>query len=620
MTSFLKSLFSPSKPDSSIPQPDSTDTLQPTNPTDMSHRIPTQNTNNHVLTYDQLSADDILCSGTIQLSLMNNDRTLSIKSTNSVIVIVKRQQSYQYDFKIFTENKQRLSHSISSKLPTWFDSSDRSIQCSIVTDSTVLMWHIQFIDKKQEESVKYMWQRCIAEQARKENFDKMYDTKKSSTTQWISNAYTNDTDMNIDNTNDNDNDIPNTDDYEYTGHKPLTGNYQTFMSPAQARTNNDATSALSDSDNSDSGSSDNENDSDTDNVSNQWTSSNQRKALKPRTSTGKQRVKNQNLAVGMAVNRTFVTRGDTLGVFRNDDDGNLEYVNKINELKTLSGGILTSPSKMMLTNADNKMLLLSSSNNNTVYEMDTTRGEIIAEYKNKSNDQFVIRSIGQTSKYAELENEPLFTGVNKNTVFTMDTRSADIAQQKTYATNYGLNTIATDDSGNTVVGDDKGMLRLYNDISKNAKTLLPGLGDGVIGIDITRDGQYILVTTHHYILLIPTQSGAINGFTKSITNTALPPIKLQLDPCDILKYNITGLNFTPARFDIGSGVHDEKWIISSTGPFMIRWNLKRVLRGKKYDYKLKKTTGNVVADQFIYNKDKQVAVALSHDVYIENSG
>jgi hypothetical protein len=91
-----------------------------------------------------------------------------------------------------------------------------------------------------------------------------------------------------------------------------------------------------------------------------------------------------------------------------------------------------------------------------------------------------------------------------------------------------------------VAGDSKGELRLYSDISKRAKTALPGLGgqylpsihfqhpsnmnacmntshcmiiDGVIGVDVTEDGKYVLATTKAYLLLIPTSLPGQFGFS-----------------------------------------------------------------------------------------------------------
>ena len=46
------------------------------------------------------------------------------------------------------------------------------------------------------------------------------------------------------------------------------------------------------------------------------------------------------------------------------------------------------------------------------------------------------------------------------------------------------------------------------------------LGDAIVGLDVTADGSYVLATTKHYLLVIPTQVEGQDksGFKQSITN------------------------------------------------------------------------------------------------------
>jgi hypothetical protein len=78
---------------------------------------------------------------------------------------------------------------------------------------------------------------------------------------------------------------------------------------------------------------------------------------------------NDNLAVGMRLNRTFVNRGSQIGVFKHDESGALRYLNNVPVVKDLSGAAF-APSKMMLHEEDGKMLLLNRENPGNVYEMD----------------------------------------------------------------------------------------------------------------------------------------------------------------------------------------------------------------------------------------------------------
>jgi hypothetical protein len=43
---------------------------------------------------------------------------------------------------------------------------------------------------------------------------------------------------------------------------------------------------------------------------------------------------------------------------------------------------------------------------------------------------------------------------------------------------------------------------LFNVIGKNAKTALPGIGDPIIGIDVTGNGRYVIATCKTYLMLI----------------------------------------------------------------------------------------------------------------------
>lgn len=79
--------------------------------------------------------------------------------------------------------------------------------------------------------------------------------------------------------------------------------------------------------------------------------------------------RNDNLAVGMSLNRTFVNRGSQIGVFKHDDYGTLQYLNNVPIVKDLNGDAF-APSKMMLHEEDGKMLLLNADNPGNVYEMD----------------------------------------------------------------------------------------------------------------------------------------------------------------------------------------------------------------------------------------------------------
>ncbi len=234
---------------------------------------------------------------------------------------------------------------------------------------------------------------------------------------------------------------------------------------------------------------------------------------------------NDNLAVGITkLNRTYVGRGAQLGVFRHDDDGQLEYLTHIPCVKSLDGSSISS-SQMMLHESDQKLLLLNPSDSSKVHVFDLETQKVVAELtgKSKTATDFEIRSIAPVKKYAEATSEQLFYGINGNSVFSMDPRlrgNSSIAQMNEYKTKLNNYCIVSTGSGNVAVTSSKGEIRLYNDISKRAKSLIPGLGDPITAIDVTEDGVWIVATTKTYLLVIKTEFADAKG--KSNKNGWLP--------------------------------------------------------------------------------------------------
>lgn len=326
---------------------------------------------------------------------------------------------------------------------------------------------------------------------------------------------------------------------------------------------------------------------------------------------------NNNLAVGMRLNRTFVNRGSQIGVFKHDESGSLQYLNNVPVVKDMSGAAF-APSKMMLHDEDGKMMLLNPNEQGTVYEMDLEYGKVVQEY-NAGSTIPEIRTLAPVNKYAERTGESTMLGVSKQAVFSLDPRQGGknkLAEHKLYKTVPKFSSVTTALNGNVAVGADDGQIRLYDSISKVAKTCLPGLGDAIIGLDVTADGSYILATTKYYLLVIPTAVAGQDksGFRQSITNKAGAPIKLALDPTDMAQYNIKSLSFTVARFNTGEG--QEEYISTSTGEYVITWNFTAIKQGKRFHYKIKRCESSVVADQFLYGQQDKLVVTLPNDVYL----
>lgn len=325
---------------------------------------------------------------------------------------------------------------------------------------------------------------------------------------------------------------------------------------------------------------------------------------------------NSQLAVGAFNDRTFVVRGAQMGVFKTDGN-EADLKSTVKFWDPSKNGSVFSPSKVMLHEEDTKMLLLDSKDPTKIMRMDIERGEIVDTWKGDAGMGSHIDSIHRTAKYAHLEAGQEFVGLNQNSLLRMDPRSREfIVQSKKYAsgTRAKLECVATTGAGYLAVASATGDIRLYDQIGKNAKTHLPGLGDKIIGIDTSEDGSLVLATTLKYLLIIDTRvkGQEKGGFLKSMGKNKPPPRKLLIKPQDIAKYRMGEINFTPAHFNTGTGM--ERSIVASSGPFIITWNLRAIKLGRLDSYKIKRFRDNIVANDFKYGDDGRIVVTLPNNV------
>jgi hypothetical protein len=550
-----------------------------------------------------------------------NPNDLQLLEEHVRLYLLKLTGNFTYEFHLYdSSGTLLLSAPITSGHNTLFDQSAHLILVTVQgAQEANRSFAFKFTDASSEELLKRQWQIDIYESGQRISFNKAVAEKDRQT---VFNSY-NDNVM-MDDSKDADtqpNDRMDFVEEKYMDYKELKEDARAFINPnpTKRQSNNrffSASAAALDS-------SDSESESESDSVNSPRRTSNISTMTPGKSQArGKKQAEeehNDNLAVGMALNRTFVGRGALLGVFKHDDDGNLQYLNRT-AVSDRAGQQFT-PSKLLLAEQDNKMLMLNRDNPNAVYQMDIERGKVIAEFGGE--EDWKIRNIGQTSKYGEKTHDQTILGVNNNSVFTLDPRMNDknkVAQKFTYQQAPKNTCVAATGAGNVAVGSAKGEIRLFNDISKRAKSLLPGLGDPIIGLDVTEDGSWILATTQRYLLLVPTaiEGNVKDGFSQSLSSAGVSPVKLQLKPADIIKYNIKpeDISFTEAHFNTGDNIREE-WIVTSTGPYIITWNFRKLKKNRLNDYKIKLCTNDIIADQFLYGHQDQVVVTLPDNVFVE---
>ena len=335
--------------------------------------------------------------------------------------------------------------------------------------------------------------------------------------------------------------------------------------------------------------------------------------------------KNSLLAVGYNSDRSYVVRGTQIGVFKNNEN-KLKYSTSIKNVKT-KGGELFSPKKMMLHQQDNSLLLMKPDENKKIYKMDLNRTDVIEEWKMHEN--YAVKEILGKTKYSQATNENSLMGINELGIMYIDPRlpNQKVVDSQSFfykpTTKPMFSCAATTGSGDMVIGSKNGDIRLYNEKSihqnkkeleqaPRAKTSLPGFGDPIIGIDTTEDGNWILATCKSYLLVIPTQTTeGGSGFNKSMGKEKPVPRRLQLKTEHIAQMGGV-INFTPAKFNTGQS--QERSIVTSTGPYVITWNFRKVKQNKLNEYQIKKYNDTIVADQFRFRDDQSIVVTLPNDV------
>lgn len=296
---------------------------------------------------------------------------------------------------------------------------------------------------------------------------------------------------------------------------------------------------------------------------------------------------NEHLIVGKE--KVFVTRGSSLGIFNATVDDVVFQSSIQNAFK--------DPAKIITHNQDQNLLVLDDNERDKLQILDLNRGEVIEKWdiNNEMNDYF------DSFKFS---NDSTLIGVSDYSLFRIDPRLKEkIAEKNEYKTKNEFSCGVTTESGDVAIASKKGDLRLYNKINIRAKSLLPGFGDEIIGIDTCKDGSIILCTCKNYILVYL----AKNDYSKRLGKDKATPKRLQLKPQHLSLIN-EEVSFTPAKFD-----RDDRLIITSTGRFVVKWKVEDVLAGSVYNYSLKALYDTIIDEKFTFNGN-DIVVALPNDV------
>lgn len=331
---------------------------------------------------------------------------------------------------------------------------------------------------------------------------------------------------------------------------------------------------------------------------------------------------NKSLSIGFKNDRSYVVRGNKIGVFKPSEDGVLEFVTAITKISNLKGKLF-DPENPMLYLEDRAMIIQDNADKSKLYRIDLERGQVVEEWS--MYDKYVVQ-YGPSRKFDQLTTEKTFLGISDNSVFKIDPRLAGPdkivwEEHKEYVKKYSFCSLATTENGYIAVGSERGGIRLYDRLGIKA-TLLPPLGEPIRHMCLSRNGRWLLATCHNSLLLIDLiiregrNSGSI-GFLKPFPRDETPKVyTLRINPEHVSYMQTTigdRINFKKSYFNMGLD-QQEKTIITSTGPFAIMWSLKQIFKGKTTSYLLKRYDSEIVEDNFRFGTDGHVIVVLKDDV------
>lgn len=338
--------------------------------------------------------------------------------------------------------------------------------------------------------------------------------------------------------------------------------------------------------------------------------------------------KNKGLVMGLKTDCAFISRGDKIGIFKVDNKNGIEFNAAIEKLSySKDGKKRITPDKMMLLNNDRTMIVQDNRFANSLHKVDLEYGKVVEDWTMRKDDNNInVESFTTNTKYGDLMNDPTFMGISSQSMFRVDPRLREgyVSENgKSYKGKVNFKQVATTSKGYIAVASKNGEIRLYDKLGSNAKTVLPALGDEIIGLATSNDGRYILATCESYILLIDLmiQNGKFAnklGFERSFSISEKPlPKKIQLKPehmAYIRKNYGLNVKFSIATFNETSHGDLPTHIISSIGPFAVTWKFDKVLQNQKNCYKIKQYSDTVIMSEFSNNNNKKMILTLPDDI------
>lgn len=239
------------------------------------------------------------------------------------------------------------------------------------------------------------------------------------------------------------------------------------------------------------------------------------------------------------------------------------------------------PSKMILNEHSNTLFMNDARLKDSVHFFDLGKQTIVSTFTPK-NDKAIqdIDAFGGKNSFQNVN--PLCLAIGSNEIYKLDPRDPNgIVETKNYSSKVGFSKLVAVRDSSFAIASNDGAIRLYKDLSSNAKNLIPSfLNDKIISLDATRDGSLLLANCGRYLMLYLTKEQENSGFSVTFRKDKKPtPRILKVHPMAISQLNLESLSFTCAKFDEHKIAH-ERFIIAWNEKAYAVWSITKIMRNE----------------------------------------
>ena len=268
--------------------------------------------------------------------------------------------------------------------------------------------------------------------------------------------------------------------------------------------------------------------------------------------------------------------------------------------------------KINLFHSETQISLLER---NSIFLYDIEKSKIIKEFNHPKNE---IYDFCNENKYSQMTDDNILYCINGKEIIRFDARSKEKEVMKCKDNKNLLKYISTTNDGEIIVGSSEGNIKFYDKLRySNVKNKTP-IEKPIKSIDVTKDGNYVLLTCDDCLIVFNTQCQGTNCFKSKIDwRKKNKLIYLKISEKDKYLYSLETQSFNNARFNV-SGNEEESLIVTSIGNYIVVWDFNSIKKGIYDKYHIKKDYQEVIDNCFKYNSN-EIIVTMPNILRIQNN-